>query len=339
MTPRIYPAMAQNGNSDQHAEQFQNAGSTEEKLSVVMSAMAMGFDHVDSRMDKFEARLVRIREEVDDLFQDYASEKSKLAGLYSQNAPNDGQFQQMAKHASNITNAPGTEEWQKMGTAPKENPEGSHDGAQHVTFWKDGLTIDDGPFRPWSDPVNQKFADDIARGQCPAELKGATSGGQVPLTITDRRGEDYVKPGEYGNAEDKIREAAAKQSSGGGAAGGCFGGCGDLFMLQKGRRSVKAASITDAIADSKAGDGIIVVDPSKERTKVQIAFHDGSLETKEFNKGHTVGDLQNYCVAKNNGQPVFVVTGQPPKPLMDNSQTLQAAGVCGARVRVQNAAQ
>ena len=42
-----------------------------------------------------------------------------------------------------------------------------------VTIYADGFTINDGVFRPLSDPLNKKFYDDIHAGQCPDELRQA----------------------------------------------------------------------------------------------------------------------------------------------------------------------
>merc|ERR1719235_996042 len=81
---------------------------------------------------------------------------------------------------------------------------GPASGAYQITLWRNGFTIGDGPLRPLSDPLNKKFVDDIARGQCPDELKGVGDS-DVPVSVHDKRGEDYKEPtaAGYGTAPRK----------------------------------------------------------------------------------------------------------------------------------------
>ena len=77
----------------------------------------------------------------------------------------------------------------------------------------------------------------------------------------------------------------------------------------------------------------LVVDDSKAKTKVQLQFPDGSKKAVEFNVDHTVRDLRAFC-AKTVGQAVRVKGGFPPKDLTDDAQTLEAAGLKGAKVTI-----
>lgn len=200
------------------------------------------------------------------------------SGLAVENPGDEDAWNQMSQHASSS---------------------GPVDGAYQITMWRNGFTINNGPLRPSDDPLNKKFLDEIARGVCPEELKvGATD--DVPVSVTDKRGEDYSPPtaAGYGTAP---RKAAAP------------------------------AKIENAIA--AGGDGSVTVDSSKPTTKIQIRFHDGSKKAQEFNQDHTVGDLRSFC-AQVTGQAMTVKGGFPPKPLTDDSQTLKDAGLCGAAVTV-----
>merc|ERR1719502_186705 len=77
----------------------------------------------------------------------------------------------------------------------------------------------------------------------------------------------------------------------------------------------------------------VVVDASKPKTKIQLMLPDGSKKVEEFNCDHTVGDLRAVCI-KHVGQAVKVKGGFPPKDLEDDAQTIEAAGLKGAQVRV-----
>jgi len=175
-------------------------------------------------------------------------------------------------------------------------------GSFQITLWKDGFTINDGPLRPTSDPLNKKFVDDIAAGQCPEELR-AGQAEDVPVSVHDKRGEEYKEPTAVGAAVAG-RPAPAKP-----------------------------ATIENPVS---GGDATVAVDASKPKTKIQIRFHDGSKKAQEFNEDQTVGDLRNFC-RQVTGQEMTVKGGFPPKPLTDDSQTLKAAGLCGAAVTVMPA--
>lgn len=77
----------------------------------------------------------------------------------------------------------------------------------------------------------------------------------------------------------------------------------------------------------------LVVDDSKPKTKLQLQFPDGTRKAEEFNVDHTVGDLRSVCM-RIVGQAVKVKGGFPPKDLEDDTQSLEAAGLKGARVTI-----
>jgi len=176
----------------------------------------------------------------------------------------------------------------------------SSSGARQITMYKDGFTVDDGPLRPLSDPLNKKFMDDVAKGQVPAEFGAAAD---VNVAVTDKRGEEYKEPSAVGSASSS-------------------------------RTPTVPAKIDDPVAAK--GEGCVTVDISKPATKIQIRFHDGSKKAQEFNQDHTVGDLRAFC-SQVTGQPMTIKGGFPPKPLTDDAQTLKDAGLCGAAVTVQPA--
>jgi UBX domain-containing protein 1 len=175
---------------------------------------------------------------------------------------------------------------------------GPTSGAHQITLWRNGFTIGDGPLRPLSDPLNKKFVDDIAAGIVPEELKNGDE--DIPVSMHDKRGEDYSLPSAAGSSTAPRKTAAP-------------------------------AKIENAVS---GGEGTVAVDASKPTTKIQIRFQDGSRKAQEFNQDHTVGDLRNFC-KQVTGQPMTVKGGYPPKQLTDDSMTLKDAGLCGAAVTVQ----
>jgi len=98
-----------------------------------------------------------------------------------------------------------------------------------------------------------------------------------------------------------------------------------------GAKTVKVEKPKPAVAAAVAKD--VVVDASKPKTKIQLQLPDGSKKVEEFNCDHTVGDVRAVCV-KTVGQAVRVKGGFPPKDLEDDAQTIEAAGLKGAQIRV-----
>lgn len=175
---------------------------------------------------------------------------------------------------------------------------------RRVTVYRNGFAVDDGPFRPLSDPLNKKFMDEMAAGRCPAELQ-AESPEPVHVAVHDKRGEDFKEP---------PPPSYVKFSGEGNTLGG---------------------SSSSASATVQADAGSITVEDSKPKTKIQIRFHDGSRKAQEFNEDHTVGDLRSFCVQCVGGQAMTIMGGFPPKPLTDDKLTLKEAGLLNAAVTVK----
>lgn len=177
-----------------------------------------------------------------------------------------------------------------------------------VTVYRNGFVINDGPFRPTSDPLNKKFMDEVSQGRCPAELQG-DSQEPVHVELSDKHTEDYKEP----------PPPAYTAFSG---AGNSLGG---------------SSSAAAAAAPVQADAGSVAVDDSKPKTKIQIRFHDGSRKAQEFNEDHTVGELRRFVQQCVGGQAMTIMGGFPPKPLTDDSATIKAAGLMGAAITARPA--
>ena len=62
-----------------------------------------------------------------------------------------------------------------------------------MTVYRNGFTVDNGPFRALDDPENAEFLQDMAQGVVPRELEAGAKG-PVNVSLVDKRGEDYEKP-------------------------------------------------------------------------------------------------------------------------------------------------
>lgn len=94
-------------------------------------------------------------------------------------------------------------------------------------------------------------------------------------------------------------------------------------------RGTQGAGLT---VDSQAG-GKPTVNESAPQTTVQIRFHNGTTASLTLNLTHTVNDIHNYVMT---AAPVDgeyqLIAGFPPKPLLDPNQSIEKAGLKGAKI-------
>lgn len=167
----------------------------------------------------------------------------------------------------------------------------------------------------------------------PVHFHGRELGSAVNFAVSDGWGVYSVRgnfpPVPLENNEAMLTEAV-RGSGGTGPVIIKFGGAGHSLG---GARPTRVDSGAAPMAAMAAAANDFVVDESKAKTKVQLQFPDGTKKAEEFNVDHTVGDLRSVC-SKIVGSAVQVKGGFPPKNLEDDTQTLEAAGLKGARVTV-----
>lgn len=191
--------------------------------------------------------------------------------------------------------------WSRMQQNNVTSP--APEGSRVITLYRDGFTVDDGPFRPLDDPMNKKFLDDMSRGYVPAELRDGEN--LVNVAVNDKRNEDYKAPPTPAYV--------------------AFSGEGN--RLSDGPSSSAGPAVTTA--------GSVIVDEAKPQTSLQIRFHDGQKKVQKFNEDQTVGDVRSFCSQCIGGQACKLVAGFPPKGFTDDSQTLKGAGLLKQTITVK----
>ncbi|KAG5188705.1 SEP domain-containing protein [Tribonema minus] len=193
----------------------------------------------------------------------------------------------------------------------QEAAEGGEEGADSqitIFMYRQGFTVNDGPFRRLDDPANEPFLRDLGKGIVPRELAdGLGKGrGEVHVKLADRRNEDYVPPPTPAYVP--------------------FGGEGQTM----GSSTAPAAA---AIAGADEVGAPPVVDDAQPVTTLQIRLADGRRLRARLNLSHTVRDVQAFIHSEGAGATPFVLLGgYPPAVITDFSQTLQAAGLAGAQL-------
>ena len=175
-----------------------------------------------------------------------------------------------------------------------------------ITMYRNGFTVDDGPFRSLVDPANLPFLRDVAEGLVPRELEEsaeARNGGAFHLELVDRRGEEWQPPSFT-----------------------AFGGSGQSLGTTASAPYTEPEKKEEVVAEVKEEESPISVDATRPTTTLQIRLANGTRLKEKFNLTHTVSDLETLVRARSGTNSNFaLLSGYPPKPLILKNQTIQDA--------------
>jgi len=174
-----------------------------------------------------------------------------------------------------------------------------------ITLYSNGFTMNDGPFRAFSDPNNQQFIESLKNGRVPEELRGKFKEG-LNVGLDDRTSEEYKEP-----PPPKYVEFSGSGTSLGGGA----------------------PTSTAIQRDHSATIEPIKVDKSKPTTRIIIRLHDGKTQEAEVNLDTRVAAIFDYVwsLAPVDGE-FQLIAGFPPKPLTDVNQTVEEAGLEDSKI-------
>jgi UBX domain-containing protein 1 len=172
-----------------------------------------------------------------------------------------------------------------------------------ITFWRNGVTIGDGPLMGKDDDATKRFMKCMEDGRCPPELLVA---GKVPdVHPVDKHGEDYVAPPPpaytaFSGGGHSMSAGASKQAAGG--------------------------TVFTPLASPQEP----TVDAGAPTCRIMIRTASGSRLVGKFNMTHTVRDLQAFLDAKApHAGPYQLLAGRPPKAIEASRKTLAEAGLKG----------
>ncbi|KAI9456031.1 hypothetical protein BJY52DRAFT_1277661 [Lactarius psammicola] len=199
---------------------------------------------------------------------------------------------------------------------------------RHLTFWRDGFSVEDGELRRYDDPDQAQILSEINAGRAPPSILDVLPGQPVELRVARRTEEDYVAAPRRGFAGAGSRlggvvpEPAQAQQFG---MPGAFPASGGPLAT-----SAPAAAAASRTRDPENVATRFSVDQSKPTTSVQVRLADGTRIVARMNLDHTVRDLRNFINAsrpENNTRPYTIGTTFPNRTLEDDSVTIQAAGL------------
>ncbi|KAI9357127.1 ubiquitin-related domain-containing protein [Pilaira anomala] len=184
---------------------------------------------------------------------------------------------------------------------------------RHLTFWRNGFSVDDGPLYLYTDPANQEMLTAINSGRAPLSLLNVRHGQPVEVRVVKRQEEDYTPP----------PKAPPKPFEG---TGNRLGSPATYVAPTPAPGAFPSSSSSSTAAPT--------VDESQPTTNIQIRLGDGTRLIAKLNHTHTIGDLRQYIEssAQANGRPFILQTTFPVKELKDNNQTLKEAGLLNSVV-------
>ena len=187
---------------------------------------------------------------------------------------------------------------------------------RRITMYRDGFTVDDGPFRRLDDPQNGEFLRSLAAGRTPKEMglddDGNPLQGDVVVGLVDKRSEDYVEPERVFAAFDgegtSLGSAATPATAGG-------------------------------VIAPDAGATAPAVDDGRPTTSIQVRLTSGKRLIVRVNKTATVNDVAAAINASGDaGEDMYVLSaGFPPRPIEDLTKTVEEAGLAGSVVNQKKA--
>ncbi|KAF9210249.1 hypothetical protein CPC16_005926 [Podila verticillata] len=204
-------------------------------------------------------------------------------------------------------------------TRSTPTPEALETVTRHLTFWRNGYSLDDGPLMSYTDPANREFLDAINRGQAPIKYLNIKPGQPVEMRVAKRMDEDYKEP----------PKAPPKAFEG---TGNRLGSVASPVSGSSTPGSFPSQSTSSAPVPAPRS---LQVDESQPVTSIQIRLADGSRMVARFNHTHTVNDIRGYINASQAGESsrAYVLqTSFPKKDLEDLHQTVKDAGLLNAVV-------
>lgn len=206
---------------------------------------------------------------------------------------------------------PSTIEQPASPVAPPTAEEDNEPVTRHLTFWRDGFSVDDGPLYAYTDPANQQMLTAINSGRAPLSLLNVRHGQPVEVRVVKRQDEDYTPP----------PKAPPKP----------FEGTGN--RLGSPSAYVAPSTTPGAFPSASSSAAAPTVDESQPTTNIQVRLGDGSKLIAKLNHTHTIGDLRQFIESSQPAsRPYTLQTTFPVKELKDNNQTIKEAGLLNSVV-------
>ncbi|KAF9078273.1 hypothetical protein BDP27DRAFT_1309330 [Rhodocollybia butyracea] len=202
---------------------------------------------------------------------------------------------------------------------------------RHLTFWRDGFTVEDGELMRYDDPNNEQVLAEIHSGHAPPSLLNVRPGEPVELRVAKRTEQDYIPPQRAAFSGDGHRLGSpVPHIIGAGVTSPNMPGSFEALVASTGAFENVVASSSSSRPEPDSVNTKFEVDQSKPMTSVQVRLADGTRMVCRMNLTHTVLDLRNFINAsrpENLTRPYTIGTTFPNRTLDDLNATIEAAGL------------
>jgi UBX domain-containing protein 1 len=169
-----------------------------------------------------------------------------------------------------------------------------------LTFYSDAFTVDDSAPRPYNDPANAAFLDEVNQGRVPREIR-ARLGDDVDVELIDKKGEAWKDT-------PKPFKAFADQG-----------------------HSLSASSSSSSSSRAPVKGRLATVDANVPTTSLRVTLQDGSKLMVKLNHSHTIADLRAHIEASKPTGKAFELRTIAPATLLENDTlTLKEANLLNA---------
>jgi len=160
-----------------------------------------------------------------------------------------------------------------FGRAPPPPAEEEETQVRHLTFWRNGFSIEDGPLMSYDDPANKELLEAIHSGRAPPSLFGVRYNQPLQVLVDQKTNEDYVKPKAvmraFGGSGNRLGSPAPEAAgSGASTPSNMPGGFGAGATTSSGR--------SGGASQSGPQQAAFELDESKPATSIQVRLGDGT---------------------------------------------------------------
>lgn len=190
---------------------------------------------------------------------------------------------------------------------------------RHITFWRNGFTVEDSDLYRYDDPANIPYLKSIEAGTAPISLLNVSPGQGVDVHVERKTDEEYVppkpKPGGYKGTGRRLGSPVP----------------GDI---NSGSATPSGSSPAPAASSSASGSKPAADSEGEGDAVVQFRLGDGSKRKHRFNSSGSVQQLYDFVdgLDPSRTRDYVLQTTFPNKELKDKEQSLKEAKVVGAVV-------
>lgn len=218
---------------------------------------------------------------------------------------------------------------------PSAPAEPEETAIRHVTFWREGFSIEDGELMRYDDPSNARILEEINQGRAPPHLLKVNPGQPVELRVVKRLQDEYVpspkaRAGAFHGSGNRLGSPVPGASNAAASAASSM----PSSFIATGTAQTPSSSAGGS-GERESFSSRFEVDQTKPATSVQIRLADGTRMVCRMNLTHTVLDIRNFINAsrpENNARPYTIGTTFPNRILDDDSMTIEAAGLVNSVV-------